>query len=517
MGVRPATATLKASHERRPSPRRLRDRDIRQGHVGEEVADPTPRRGFRRAGYHGRRMKLDRRAFLLAGAAAAGVTWARPFELLAASGEERISPGYGPLRPVRDGTTGLPLVKLPPGFRYFSLGWLGDRMEGGLPTPPGHDGGAAFAGADGRILYIRNHELLVDPRLERRTSFAPPSLTYDPGEAPGGVTGVVFDPRSGRAGPTRPLLSGTIRNCAGGPTPWGSWLSCEETLDAPGAATRDARIDRTHGWVFEVPADGRAAARPLRGLGRMWHEAVAVDPRTGILYETEDREYSGLYRFLPARPGDLARGGRLEMLAVPGEPGLDTGRGMEPGRWLPVSWVPIPDPERAHTSPASRDGLGVMNQGLEQGAATFRRGEGIWQGHGRVYFVASTGGRAGAGQVFELDPEQSRLRLLFESPGLDVLNRPDNLAVSPRGGIVLCEDSKRRRPFLRGLPPPGELFDFAQNAVVLDGERNGLRGDFRSREWAGACFSPDGRWLFANVQWPGITFAITGPWERGLL
>jgi len=98
-----------------------------------------------------------------------------------------------------------------------------------------------------------------------------------------------------------------------------------------------------------------------------------------------------------------------------------------------------------------------------------------------------------------------------------VLNRPDNLCVSPRGGIVLCEDAKDAQPFLRGLTPDGAIFDFAQNNVVLDGERNGLAGDFRDREWAGACFSPDGRWLFVNVQWPGITFAITGPWQRGVL
>ena len=420
-----------------------------------------------------------------------------------------------------DEATGLALLKLPPGFRYVSLGWYGDPMTDGKPTPPGHDGGAVFARPDGTLLYLRNHELSVHPRLGFRRSFADASRTYDAAEAPGGVTAVGFDPTRRRALATEPRLSGTVRNCAGGATPWGTWLSCEETLDDPELAMNGADLAETHGWVFEVTPRGAVDPSPIRALGRMWHEAAAVDPATGIVYLTEDRSSSGLYRFLPnepGAPGSLRRGGRLEMLAVRGEPRCDTSKGLPVGVWLDVAWVPIADPERPHADPAARDGIGVHSQGLDAGGASFERGEGIFHAGGRIHFVATSGGEAGGwGQVFELEPAAARLRLVYESPGRSVLNHPDNLCVSPRGGIVLCEDALGAHPFLRGLTADGALFDFAQNDVVLSGERNGLTGDFRDKEFAGACFSPDGRWLFANIQWPGITFAITGPWQRGAL
>jgi len=467
-------------------------------------------------------MDLDRRAFLIGGAAAAAWAvraWARPFEAFAERGVR--AGGYGALAPVADETTGLPLLKLPPGFRYLSLGWAGDPMTDGRPTPPGHDGGAAFSGPGGGLVYLRNHELNLHPMIPLRRSFAPAEQTYDRGQAPGGVTAVHFDPRRGGAATTEPRLSGTIRNCAGGPTPWGTWLTCEEALDEPGAAIGDAELDETHGWVFEVAPSGPVDARPIRGLGRMWHEAAAIDPRSGIVYLTEDRTASGLYRFLPnvvGGAGSLHAGGRLEMLSLPTHPGLDTAREFPRDTWLEVGWVPIADPTRAHADARAHEGMGVHFQGVEAGGASFSRGEGIWYAGERIYFVATTGGRNGGwGQVFELDPAASRVRLLYESPGPETLNRPDNVAVSPRGGVVLCEDAASARPFLRGLSPEGELFDFAQNDVVLAGERNGLAGDFRDREWAGACFSPDGEWLVASIQWPGITFAITGPWQRSVL
>ena len=307
---------------------------------------------------------MDRRTFLrgIAAAAAGGVV-ASPFEALAHDrGRRRRRHGgrsdYGPLSPTPDRTTGWPLLALPEGFSYLSMSWRGDALAGGGVVPARHDGGAALRGRRGLVHYVRNHELTT------RIPFAPDSATYDP-IAGGGTTTVVFDPHHGRLVETVATLSGTIRNCAGGPTPWNTWLSCEETLAGP------PTFAERHGFVFEVPALGLGDPRPLRGLGRFSHEAVAVNPWTGIVYLTEDRTQSGLYRFVPDRYGHLRDGGRLEMLRILGAPNFDTGQGLADGSSFAVDWVPIADPE---SSPFA--------QGAVQGGAIFRRGEGIWYGGG---------------------------------------------------------------------------------------------------------------------------------------
>lgn len=445
----------------------------------------------------------SRRSLLFAGAAAAGATFAGPFEVLAKAGKWiGPSPEYGPLAPVPDDATGLPLLSLPAGFRYVSFSWTGDPMEDGSPTPARHDGGAALRGPSGRVHYVRNHELQF-PAAPRR-SFAPAGSSWDPGGAPGGTTTVMFDPEQGSHLGTYPSLSGTVRNCAGGPTPWNTWLSCEETLVSPGGA---AGLQRTHGWVFEVPATGPADPTPLVDLGRFVHEAAAVDPETGFVYLTEDRNISGLYRFVPDHYGRLRDGGRLEMLRIPGLPVFNTGTGLASGSTFEVDWVPIDAPAQ-----------GPILQGLSQGGAFFRRGEGLWHGSGRIHFTCTSAGAAGAGQVWALDPRRDLLKLLFESPGATLLDRPDNVTISPQGSVLLCEDGARPN-FLRGLTRRGEIFDFARNDMVLPSSPNGVvaPGDYRFSELAGASFDAEGKWLFVNVQTPGVTLAITGPWESGPL
>jgi secreted PhoX family phosphatase len=177
-----------------------------------------------------------------------------------------------------------------------------------------------------------------------------------------------------------------------------------------------------------------------------------------------------------------------------------------------VTWVPIDRPDRAHDAPG--DGRGVSEQGRSRGGAIFARLEGAWYGAGKIFFTSTSGGEARMGQVWEFDPADRTLRLVFESPGGETLNMPDNVCVSPRGGLVLCEDGTAN-PSMHGLTLDGRIFRFAQNKIVLNGERNGLVGDFRGGEFAGATFSPDGQWLFVNVQSPGLTMAITGPWRPG--
>lgn len=459
---------------------------------------------------------MERRSFLKLGtAAASGAAVATPFqallarsnadqELARADGRGRArgcNPDYGPLFPAIDQTTGLALLLLPEGFEYLTFGWTGDLLDDGTRTPGAHDGMAAFRVHGGRVRLIRNHELGGSGN-----TFAP-GVTYDPG-AGGGTTTLEFDTRHGALTGSWASVSGTVRNCAGGLTPWGSWLTCEEALDQP-ASGNDLTLP--HGYIFEVPVEGQASAAPLKAMGRLVHEAVAVDPHTSIVYETEDAGSAGFYRFVPTQVGNMAGGGTLEMLAIAGKPTYDTRTGQVQDEPLDVEWVTIDSPD-----PVLPAGPSVFAQGSAKGGAVFARLEGAWYGLGKVYFVSTSGGKAQQGQIWEYEPASETLSLVFESPSADVLNAPDNICVSPRGGLVLCEDGSGTE-YLHGLTVDGRIFRFAQNNVVLNGERNGLQGDFRGSEFAGATYSPDGKWLFFNIQSPGITFAVKGPWRAGAL
>src|SRR5690606_37056330 len=163
---------------------------------------------------------------------------------------------------------------------------------------------------------------------------------------------------------------------------------------------------------------------------------------------------------------------------------------------------------------ASGDFNAVFAQGFTQGAARFARLEGCWWGDDSVYFHSTNGGDAKLGQVWQYRPtaaDRGDLTLVFESPSADVLDYPDNITVSPRGGIVICEDGGGEQ-FIRGLTPDGRIFPFARNTL-------------NNTEFAGACFSPDGRTLFLNIMGSttdagtqqGATIAIQGPWENGAL
>jgi secreted PhoX family phosphatase len=389
---------------------------------------------------------------------------------------------------------------LPADFKYLSFGWTGDMMSDGIATPSAHDGMAAFDAGHGRVRLVRNHEVGDGP-----DAFAP-GLAYDE-QAGGGTTTLEFDTLRGELVGSWASISGTVRNCAGGPTPWASWLTCEETTLGVG----NGDLTKNHGYILEVPVDGAAVPNAYKAMGRFSHEAVAVDPATGWVYETEDAGgTSGFYRFRPTTRGALGNGGTLDMLGVRGTPQFDT-RTNQTGEWMDVQWHVIdqPDPNLAGGQPSA------FSQGFTKGAARFARLEGAWPGHGMIYFLSTSGGDAGEGQIFEYDPVEERVRLLFESPSADVLNAPDNMCVSPRGGLVLCEDGGGTE-YVHGLTLDGTIFRFIQNNVDLRQTPVGpFNQNYTGNEFAGSCYSPDGKWLFVNIQSPGITFAITGPWGSG--
>lgn len=469
----------------------------------------------------------SRRKFLLGGLAGAGTV---SLGLLAYGRYTQPLPGasipeaMGPLQVVDDQTTGLPLLKLPEGFRYRTMSWAGTRLHDGNTVPGAADGMGVVRQEGSRVTLVRNHELQGSSGAMGERAYA-----YD--EAlPGGTTTLVFDTETEELVDSRVSLSGTLYNCAGGVTPWGTWLSCEESTFsptlrhlAPSGKYRWwdlSKARKEHGFVFEVPADGIAEPRPIKAMGQFEHEAVAFDPRTGIAYLTEDMgPNAGFYRFVPDVPGDLHRGGRLQMMKVDGRP--DMTDYLKLGEEMDTGWVDIDDPEQGFL-PGTRRGMGVSSQGMARGASRFVALEGCTYSEGSVYFTSKLGGRFMAGYVLEYDPQREKIRMVFESLGHDHFSGPDNIVVSPRGSLVICEDrlsKTKNAQSIAGLTREGEFFRFCQVNPELGGKFGGhdLAATALRSEWAGATFSRDGEWLFMNIYDPGITVAVTGPWAEGYI
>lgn len=430
-----------------------------------------------------------RRAFLsgtgsaFAALVASGCVARNPLSVASAS-----ATGYGPLVSDPDG-----LLDLPEGFSYRVVSRLGDAMSDGFTVPDRADGMGAFALADGRIGLVRNHEL--QPKHDAGGALPSGYDRRDGGPVlAGGTTTLVLDPTTLAVERQHRSLAGTIRNCAGGITPWGSWLSCEENTDRAGG-----ELARDHGYIFEVPvtATGLVDAVPLKAMGRFNHEAAAVDPATGIVYLTEDREEGLLYRFIPRVPGKLAQGGTLQALAIEGVADSRnwSGASLDVGAWMPVKWVDLDDVESPNDD--------LRQRGAARGATVFARGEGIHTGEGELYFCCTSGGAAKLGQVFRLRPRQGAadaIQIFFESSDPAQFNYGDNLTVAPNGHLVVCEDQYTEvvDNYLRGISPDGTAYPLGRSQIQT--------------EFAGACFSPDGKTLFVNFYSPTTTVAITGPW-----
>lgn len=407
------------------------------------------------------------------------------------------------------------LLDLPEGFVYRVLSKLGDKMQDGLDVPDRADGMGCLYLDDKRVALIRNHELPLSKHVKVHHGDNQAEileLAYDTLEdsypLPGGTSSIVYNLESKQIEQQFMSLIGTIRNCSGGITPWGTWLTCEESV-----ATADKMINQDHGYVFEVPANATkmVKATPIKAMGRFNHEAACVDPRTGIVYMTEDKNDSLLYRFIPNEKANLHAGGRLQALTIAQQAKFDTRNwhsvSMPLHQEMAVKWIDLDNPE------SPDDDLRL--RGFEAGAALFARGEGIHWGDNELYFCCTSGGAKKLGQILRYVPSLAegspaenkapgKLSLFVESENTQTLNFADNLTVAPNGHLIVCEDqyTDLKENHLKGVTPNGQTYDFARIRLQT--------------EPAGACFSPDGRTLFVNLYSPTTTVAITGPWDNFL-
>lgn len=377
----------------------------------------------------------------------AGSAWAQglpavPPHPREAEGLQRIAlaGGLGELQP--PDANGL---RLPSGFSSRLIARSGQNVAStGYRWHSTPDGGACIATATGGWIYLSNCEL-------------------DSGR--GGSSGIEFD-RLGTIKRAYSVCSGTYRNCAGGITPWGTWLSCEE-------------VDR--GRVIECDPAGVRAPIVRNALGWFDHEAVTFDPRTGYAYMTEDKSDGRLYRFRPTRSGDLSAGT------------LEVARRVGSSAPYSLQWLTVPKPNPTSSGTRTRRQVGS--------SSSFNGGEGIWHHQGIVYFTTK-----GDNRVWAFDIVANRLDILYDDNTAPdpVLSGVDNVIVSQRGDVYVAEDGGDMQICM--INTRGEVAPVAK----LEGHN--------SSEMTGIAFSPDGTRLYFSSQRgklgsgsDGYTFEVRGP------
>jgi uncharacterized protein len=395
--------------------------------------------------------RISRRQLIVSGALAAGALVGSPRllrEALAAPARAGVSP-YGPLSP--PDANGL---MLPPGFSSRELA-RGLSQVAGYQWPVAPDGQGTFSTLDGGWILVTNSEFLAP--------------------AGAGTSAIRFSPDGGIASAYR-ILGGTNLNCAGGPTPWGTWLSCEE---------HDA------GLVWECDPAGKLTAVARPALGVFNHEAAAVEPAGRKLYLTEDKPDGGFYRFTPAAYPDLSEG-LLEVAVVAADGN--------------VSWREVPDPAPLPIEAPTRKQVPEMTP--------FNGGEGIWHDGGVLYFTTK-----GDARVWAYDSRTGVLEILFDrATAMDSsLDAVDNITVSAAGEIFVCEDGGNMEIGL--ITPEREVSPFLR----FSADAHPVEGEFKS-EVCGVIFDPSGTRLYCTSQrsyppasggpGPGAVYEISGPFRQ---
>ena len=477
-------------------------------------------------------MSIQRRTVLTGTAAVAGgAVFGGPFQgFVAAPAAALGAPAFRSLRPVPDLRDGVVRLHLPEGFSYRSFHDTTTpvTLDDGTVLPGRHDGMAAFAGEDGRVTLVRNHEV-----NGAGPAFGPVGdHTYDP-MAQGGCT-VIDTTLTGEVEKAWTGINGTQMNCSGGPMPWGTWVTCEETVNGPDVGpdftgASNVALTKPHGFVFEVPTtgSGRRAGHqggPVRArVGRVRPARRQPLPQRGQL-----RLPLGL---LPLHPPDLTDGVRPPRERRPAADAQGQGRRPGPPRGVAGQGHPLPRGVGRHRRPgpdlplhAGPDGADGQRRraelrrrpgpGAGRGALLAPRGHVLRQrrrllhldpgrrrGHDRPQ--PGTGYGNGSGQVWGYDTRTETLFLVYQSPAATVLDFPDNIT-QPQGHPRALRGQHRRQLRARPLPRWPAVGHRPQPAA-------GRTGD----EFAGSTFSPDGHTLFVNIQASrGMTFAIWGPWER---
>jgi len=414
---------------------------------------------------------VDRRRFLLLSLAASGsLTIGRG--ALAPAFAAPAQPGESPYGPL--GEPGADGLRLPEGFSARVVRQFGVPFEGTSELPmPFPDGAATFANADGGWILVSNSE---NP---------PPADVTDPTglglDGLGGVQAIRFA-ADGTIVDAYTILRGSRSNCAGGATPWGTWLSCEEV--------DDPRDPAGSGLVFECDPTGARQAVELPALGRFKHENATVDPERGQVYLSEDLGEGCFYRFTPDAYPDLSAG-RLEAAAVAGDGS--------------VRWLPVPDPTCTG---------GVPCRQQAEGATTFDGGEGCVYDAGMVFLTTK-----GDDRVWVYDVAAARMEVLYDAADFDepVLTGVDHIIVHPAtGDLVVAEDGGdmqvvviRREDF--AVFPVLQMTG-PQHGAALTGPAGAVP---TTSEVSGLAFSPDGTRLYCNSQrgfGGGVTYEVTGPW-----
>jgi uncharacterized protein len=486
-------------------------------------------------------MSVSRRAVLTGSASGVGLVVAGASPSLGQVSPKAPvkNPAHRPFPPLVDDPEGI--LALPEEFSYAVVTHAGKTtLRTGEVTPSNHDGTAVFEAGRSRLRLIQNHELSAGAALGVPHVVG---TVYDPQALSAGGCTVIETDRRGRNLGEWVGISGTLVNCAGGPTPWGTWLTCEETELKAGTAWsangRSGVYEKDHGYVFEVFADGQTLPRPIKAFGRYAHEALAVDPSRTRVYLSEDASNpNGLfYRWTAPRGVRLRAGiadqlsdtaGTLEAMAIlmpDGSvlPDVAYLTSAQLGRPFPVKWVTVPERDGRTTS-VRKQFTGEITRG-KKFEGVYGTDEGVYVVNSYAFNTADLPADAVKhdGMVWFHSYRDQTITLVTyfphrtttesgAAPRYDgvVFDGPDNVTVTPWGTLILAEDGVGASHVLSAVPG-GPTYAVARNQLNI-----GTEAEPEYSEFTGPTFSSDGKVLFVNIQTPGLTLAVTGPWSKYL-